>query len=87
MTPEQYDKNVSTKKGASERVEFAIKLPGRNSGENVVWLPIDAKFPLEDYQKLLDAREQTGREEAEESPAAPGDQDKIRSEKYQGEVH
>ncbi|WP_104372147.1 DNA recombination protein RmuC [Desulfocucumis palustris] len=67
LTPEQYESNVSTKKGASERVEFAIKLPGRNPGENVVWLPIDAKFPLEDYQRLLDAREQANQAEAEEA--------------------
>jgi len=53
LTPEQYDKNVSVT-GTSERVEFAIKLPGH---ENTVWLPIDAKFPLEDYQRLIEASE------------------------------
>ncbi len=67
LTPEQYDKNVATKKGGSERVEFAVKLPGRNVGESVVWLPIDAKFPLEDYQKLLDAQDQANQPEAEEA--------------------
>lgn len=56
LTRDQYAENVSTKKGSSERVEFAIKLPGREDGE--VWLPIDAKFPQEDYQRLLDATEQ-----------------------------
>lgn len=58
LTEEQYAKNVATRKGSSERVEFAIKLPGRNTGEQVVWLPIDAKFPQEDYQKLVEAQEQ-----------------------------
>ena len=58
FTCEQYDKNVVTKKGSSERVEFAIKLPGRDSDQKVVWLPIDAKFPQEDYQKLIEAQEQ-----------------------------
>ncbi len=59
LTPEQYGKNVATKKNSSEHVEFAIKLPGRSddNGE-VVWLPIDAKFPQEDYQRLLDAQEE-----------------------------
>lgn len=58
FTREQYDQNVPTKKGSSERVEFAIKLPGRDSGQKVVWLPIDAKFPQEDYQRLVEAQEQ-----------------------------
>lgn len=58
LTREQYEKNVSTKKGSNEKVEFAIKLPGRdNSKEETVWLPIDAKFPIEDYQRLLEAQE------------------------------
>jgi DNA recombination protein RmuC len=57
LSPEQYAMNVSTKE-SGERVEFAIKLPGR-SGDiaDVVWLPIDAKFPLEDYQRLVEAQE------------------------------
>jgi DNA recombination protein RmuC len=55
LTPDQYEKNVATKKGSRENVEFAIKLPGREG--NPVWLPIDAKFPKEDYEKLLDAQE------------------------------
>jgi len=57
LTPEQYDKNVITKKGSKERVEFAIKLPGRNENK-LVLLPIDAKFPQEDYQRLVEAYEQ-----------------------------
>lgn len=56
LTTEQYAKNVATKKGSNERVEFAIKLPGADN--NPVWIPIDAKFPQEDYQKLLLAQEQ-----------------------------
>ena len=58
LTPEQYDTNVATK-GDSERVEFAIKMPGRSDDKDeIVWLPIDAKFPVEDYQRLVDAQEQ-----------------------------
>jgi DNA recombination protein RmuC len=58
LTPEQYAANVATK-GGSERVEFAIKLPGRGEDkEDVVWLPIDAKFPVEDYQRMVEAQEQ-----------------------------
>jgi len=60
LTPEQYDTNIATKKGSRDRVEFAIKMP--SDGENV-YLPIDAKFPLEDYQSLLDAYK-TGNPEA-----------------------
>lgn len=56
LTPEQYDTNVATVRGSSERVEFAVRMPGRE-GEEDVLLPIDAKFPLEDWQRLLDARE------------------------------
>jgi DNA recombination protein RmuC len=56
MTPEQYEKNVATRPGSRERVEFAIKLPGLDRGEPVL-LPIDAKFPLEDYQRLQAAQE------------------------------
>jgi DNA recombination protein RmuC len=57
LTPAQYDKNVATRPGQRERVEFAIRLPGRGNGEATVWLPIDAKFPLEDFQRLQDAQE------------------------------
>jgi len=55
MAPEQYEKNVATRPGSRERVEFAIKLPG--SGDAPVLLPIDAKFPQEDYQRLQAAQE------------------------------
>jgi len=59
LAPEQYGANVATKAGSSERVEFAVKLPGRDPGENgVVWLPLDAKFPQEDYLRLVEAQEQ-----------------------------
>lgn len=57
FTPDQYEKNVKTKKGSSDNVEYAIKLPGNSENINHIWLPIDAKFPLEDYQKLMEARE------------------------------
>ncbi len=56
MAPEQYEKNVATRPGSNARVEFAIKLPGRDGGGPVL-LPIDAKFPLEDYQRLQAAQE------------------------------
>lgn len=56
LTPEQYEKNVATRPESNARVEFAIKFPGR-SQDGCLWLPIDAKFPLEDYQRLVDAQE------------------------------
>jgi len=54
LTPNQYAKNVATKKGSQANVEFALKLPGKEEGKEV-WLPIDSKFPIEDYDRLLDA--------------------------------
>jgi DNA recombination protein RmuC len=70
LSPEQYDKNVAIKKNSSERVEFAVKLPGRNDDDGCVWLPIDAKFPQEDYQRLLEAFEQANPIAAEEAGKA-----------------
>ncbi len=57
FTPEQYGVNVETVPGSGARVEFAIKLPGRREDGAPLWLPIDAKFPREDYERLLDAQE------------------------------
>jgi DNA recombination protein RmuC len=55
LSPEQYDRNVSTKEGSREAVEFAVKFPGK--GETPLLLPLDAKFPIEDYQQLVDAHD------------------------------
>lgn len=57
LAQEQYATNVATRPGSRERVEFAIKLPGAGGENSVVWLPIDAKFPLEDYEKLQQAQD------------------------------
>ncbi|MEO1939974.1 DNA recombination protein RmuC [Candidatus Thioglobus sp.] len=54
LSPEQYSKNVATKKGSQANVEFAIKLPGKDSDKEV-WIPIDAKYPREDYERLINA--------------------------------
>jgi DNA recombination protein RmuC len=65
LSPEQFEANVATKESA-ERVEFAIKLPGRGIDQNeVLYLPIDAKFPVEDYQRLVEAQERADPEAAE----------------------
>ena len=53
---EQYEENVATRPGSNERVEFAVRMPG-NSDDDVVWLPIDSKFPLNGYEELINARE------------------------------
>ncbi len=56
LTPEQFDRNVATREGSAERVEFAIRLPGRGDDpDDCVWLPIDSKFPQEDYLRLAEA--------------------------------
>jgi DNA recombination protein RmuC len=69
LTPEQYAANVATVPGSAERVEFAIRLPGADR-DSPIWLPIDAKFPVEDHQRLLDAQEQADAATAGEAAAA-----------------
>ena len=58
LAPEQYEANVKTKKNSSELVEFAIKLPGKDDAGSTIWLPIDAKFPKDIYEQLLEAYEE-----------------------------
>lgn len=66
FTPEQYATNIATVPGSNERVEFALRMPGRSDDPaQVLWLPIDAKFPHEDYERLLDAQDRADRAEAE----------------------
>jgi DNA recombination protein RmuC len=69
LTPEQYAANVATVPGSDERVEFAIRLPGGDRDDQV-WLPIDAKFPREDYERLLDAQQEADVEAMERAAAA-----------------
>jgi len=57
LTPEQYGKQVETRPRSNQRVDFAVRFPGRSADGTPVWLPIDAKFPREDYERLLDAHE------------------------------
>ena len=72
LTPEQYATNVITRPRSNDRVEFAISLPGKGDGlaDAPVWLPIDAKFPIEDYQKLQDAQERADAAGVEEAAKA-----------------
>lgn len=69
VIPNHYEENVVTRPKSNDRVEFAIKMPGANDGE-FVWLPIDSKFPIEDYQKIEDAREIGDAEAAEKHAKA-----------------
>lgn len=55
LTPNQYEPNVKTKKGSNDLVEFAVKIPSKEDSSRVLWLPIDAKFPTEDYSRLVNA--------------------------------
>jgi DNA recombination protein RmuC len=58
LSPGQYESNVETRKGSGQRVEFALKLPGRDgTNDGMVWLPLDAKFPQEDYLRLVEAQD------------------------------
>jgi len=70
LTIEQYGKQVETKPRSNQRVDFAIKLPGRSDDGSAVWLPIDAKFPREDYERLLDAQDRADPIAAEASAKA-----------------
>lgn len=70
LTPEQYATNIITKPDSNDRVEFALRLPGRENNGDPVWLPIDAKFPREDYERLLDAQEQADTQAANAAATA-----------------
>ena len=69
LTPEQYAANIATVPGSDERVEFAVRLPGGDRDDQV-WLPIDAKFPREDYERLLDAQQAADLDAMERAAAA-----------------
>ena len=69
LTADQFSANVATRPDTNERVDFAIRLPGKGDGA-VVWLPIDAKFPIEDYQRLLDAQDRCDPAAVEEAAKA-----------------
>ncbi len=91
FTPEQYARNIETVPGSNARVEFAIRLPGQRSDGVPLWLPIDAKFPREDYERLLDAQERADPLAAE--TAAKAIENRLRleartiSEKYVAPPH
>lgn len=69
LTIEQYSKNLATRPNSRDIVEFAIRLPGQEEGKPV-WLPIDAKFPVEDYQRLTDAQDRADLQEIESAAKA-----------------
>ncbi len=69
LSPEQYAANVATRPQSNERVEFAVKMPGRD-GNQPVWLPVDAKFPSEDYERLLLAHDAADRDGVETAARA-----------------
>jgi DNA recombination protein RmuC len=71
LTPDQYAKNVATKENSQERVEYAVKLPGKHDREDeVVWIPIDSKFPKEDYERLMEAADRADPAAVEEASKA-----------------
>lgn len=78
LTPEQYGKQVETKPRSNQRVDFAVRFPGRHADGAPVWLPIDAKFPRDDYERLLDAHERADAAAAE--VAAKALESRIRTE-------
>ena len=66
LTPDQYDRNVRVRPSSGEVVEYAIRLPGAGAEENM-WLPIDSKFPQEDYQRLVSATDSADSDAVEQS--------------------
>jgi DNA recombination protein RmuC len=60
LSPEQYEQNAIIKEGSQERIEYVIKLPGKNTDNKPLLLPIDSKFPNEDYQRLIESYDNTG---------------------------
>jgi DNA recombination protein RmuC len=73
LAPSQYEKNVHTKQGSAEMVEFAVKLPGaKDDPEAFVWLPIDSKFPQEDYLRIQEAAERGDPEATQKAAEALG---------------
>lgn len=66
LTADQYATNVITKSGSNDRVEFAIKIPAKDGNDGMIYLPIDAKFPMEDYERLLEAQDQANLPRIEE---------------------
>jgi len=71
LTPDQYDKNVQTREGSRDIVEYAIRLPGSDDNpDSCVWLPIDSKFPQEDYLRLVDAADAADADAARKATAA-----------------
>jgi DNA recombination protein RmuC len=91
FTPEQFASNVETVPGTGARVEFALKLPGQRDDGQPIWLPIDAKFPREDYERLLDAQERADAPAAELSGRAIETRLRLEAksirEKYLGPPH
>ncbi len=78
FTPEQYGVNVETVPGTGARVEFAVRLPGKGQGDSALWLPIDAKLPREDYERLLEAQDRADAPMVEQ--AAKGIEQRLRLE-------
>ncbi|WP_431263308.1 DNA recombination protein RmuC [Roseateles chitinivorans] len=91
FTPEQFASNVETVPGTGARVEFALKLPGQRDDGQPIWLPIDAKFPREDYERLLDAQERADAPAAEQAGRAIETRLRLEAksirEKYLGPPH
>jgi DNA recombination protein RmuC len=82
LTAEQYAKNVKTVPGSTEWVEFAIQMPGKTDDETV-WLPIDSKYPVEHYQRLMDAHEQADKEAIAKASTAFESSLKVEAKKIQ----
>src|SRR5690606_15287183 len=83
LAPEQYQANVKTKKDSADNVEFAIKLPGRDEHNSTFWLPVDAKFPKDVYEKLLVAHDNGDLKEIETAQKAL----EMTIKKMAGDIH
>ena len=83
LTPQQYATNVETVPGSNQRVEFAIRLPGRGDAD-ACWLPIDSKFPLDEWQRLQEALERADAQGADDARRALADAVRVEAKKVRG---
>lgn len=83
LTPQQYATNVETVPGSNQRVEFAIRLPGRGESD-ACWLPIDSKFPLDEWQRLQEALERADAQAADDARRALADAVRVEAKKVRG---
>jgi len=86
LTPSQYAQNVKTREGSADNVEYAVKIPSKEDSAKNIWLPIDAKFPTEDYERLNDAYDAGNTEDIVTLQKRTGKKDKTLCKRHQNKI-